>query len=416
MTARPPAPPDAGGAGPDRSTRPPLYKGLGREPFLRGVGHYAPVFATRIQQKDSTFYFASLNAREVLDRVRFVSRFHFEGEDIQAEAPADDDVGQFISKIERSDAAFQRPLKKRKIRDLVSFYESVSDQPAIPGTVLLVTRDTLRFTPREGNFGVLSEPGEKFDIIDGQHRLAALHFFGRRLNEQGKSGIMDNINVPALIFDGKSADHAAEMFVTINATQTRINRSHLVDLLEKVTLARPEEKFAAKLVKLLYEEHRSPLRYRINMLGGRSKQEKWILQSELYNEILKLAGGRDEKRKRAPFDRFDLRAERAFPFVASYLRAVEDAFGDTWGKREYQVTSAVALKAYFRILPRVMEDAQVMRRWEERGDAAAIVPKVAPFAELKEDLRTEGFFNRWPAKGQLERVRLIEKELAKRLG
>ncbi len=374
------------------------------------------MYATRIQQKDSTFYFAAFSAREVLDRVRFVSRFYFEGEEIQAEPPADDDVGHFISKIERSDAAFQRPLKKRKVRDLVAFYDSVSDQPAIPGTVLLATRESLRFQPKVENFGVLAEPLDRFDIVDGQHRLAALHFFGKRLEEGGKSGLMDNIHVPALIFDGKSVDHAAEMFVTINATQTRINRSHLVDLLEKVTLARPEEKFAAKLVKLLYEEHRSPLRYRVNMLGGRSKQEKWILQSELYNEILRLAGGKDgDKRRRAPLDRFEMKSERAFPFIAAYLRAVEDAFGAAWGAKDYQVTSAVALKAYVRVLPKVMEDTELLRRWEERGDAAAFVTKVSRFAELREALQTEGFFNRWPAKGQLERVRMIEKELVRRL-
>ena len=36
---------------------------------------------------------------------------------------------------------------------------------------------------------------------------------------------------------------------------------------------------------MLYSEGDSPLRYRINRLGGRSKQEKWILQAELFNEI-----------------------------------------------------------------------------------------------------------------------------------
>lgn len=49
-----------------------------------------------------------------------------------------------------------------------------------------------------------------------------------------------------------------------------------------------EKKFAARIVNHLYEETDSPLRYRINRLGGRSRQEKWILQSELFNEIHKV--------------------------------------------------------------------------------------------------------------------------------
>ena len=88
-----------------------------------------------------------------------------------------------------------------------------------------------------------------------------------------------------MIFDGKSEDFATEMFVTINSTPTRINKSHLVDLYERVSWAAPDRKLAARVVERLYSSGDSPLRYKINRLGGRSKAEKWILQAELFNEI-----------------------------------------------------------------------------------------------------------------------------------
>ena len=91
-----------------------------------------------------------------------------------------------------------------------------------------------------------------------------------------------------MIFDGKTGDFAAEMFVIINSTQTRINKSHLVDLLDRISRYDDKTRLAANLVKKLYEEDSSPLQYKINRLGGRSKQEKWILQAELFNEIKKL--------------------------------------------------------------------------------------------------------------------------------
>ena len=75
------------------------------------------------------------------------------------------------------------------------------------------------------------------------------------------------------------------MFVIINSTTTRINKSHLVDLYEQVSWAEPDRRFSALITDLMYSEADSPLRYRINRLGGRSKQEKWILQAELFNEI-----------------------------------------------------------------------------------------------------------------------------------
>lgn len=377
------------------------------------------MLATRIRQKDSTFYFVNFHARELLKRVRFVSRFHFEGETIEA-SHVDDPIAKFIGKIERSDKAFQRPLKRQKIRDLVRFYESVSQQPAIPGTILLITGETLNFRSAEegSNIGYLSEPSEPFDIVDGQHRVAGLHFFSRELEAKGQPGILDRIDVPTLIFDGKSADYAAEMFVTINATQTKINKSHLVDLLDKVTMATPQEKFAARLVQELYKDDRSPLQYRINLLGGRSKAEKWILQSELYNEIFRLVKAEDRLGRRRPsvFDReFDLRADRAAPFVVDYLRAVKRVFGDAWDNPEYEVTDSVCLKAYLRVLGQLADEGPVLDAWRRVRSEDAFVPKLRPWADFREDLRTEGFFTRFAAKGPVERVRMVQKELTRRL-
>ena len=37
------------------------------------------MLATRIRQKDGTFYFVSFKARDILSRVKFTSRFYFEG-------------------------------------------------------------------------------------------------------------------------------------------------------------------------------------------------------------------------------------------------------------------------------------------------------------------------------------------------
>src|SRR6266436_1700313 len=242
------------------------------------------MIATQIRQKDAIFYFASYGSEQLLTKVRFIRRFYDEGgESIQPEqVPEEDDVAQFIARIERSDKAFQRQLSRGKVRAIRNFYETAVTQPPIPGTVLLFTPQKLRFEPWEDGSGIgrLQDPEENFLIIDGQHRLAALQFYERTHPDDSK-----NISVPCVIFDGRSEDFATEMFVIINSTPTRINKSHLVDLYERVSWAEPDRRFAAHIVEMLYSESDSPLRYRINRLGGRSKQEKWILQAELYNEV-----------------------------------------------------------------------------------------------------------------------------------
>ena len=241
------------------------------------------MLGTQIRQKDGVFYFISYPAEDLLERVRFISRFYSEDDKIAAEEVAErDDVGRFISRIERTDKAFQRELSKQKVAAIENFYETAMTQPPIPGTVLLFTAETLKFDPVGSfeNVGNLEEPLGKYLIIDGQHRLAALHFYRQHHPEEAKT-----IAVPCIIFDGRSEDFATEMFVTINSTPTRINKSHLIDLYEKVSWGAPDKKFAAKLAERLYGEADSPLRYKINRLGGRSRQEKWILQAELYNEL-----------------------------------------------------------------------------------------------------------------------------------
>jgi len=206
------------------------------------------MLATRVLQKEGTFYFIAYKATELLDRVSFSSRYYFEGEQIDADEPGDDEVAKFIAGIEKSEKSFQRLLNRRKIGQIVNFYETAVSQPLIPGTILLFTDETLRFRRSDASdsVGFLSEPNGKYLVIDGQHRLAALHFFRQRHPEQ-----IDRIEVPCVLFDGKSADFATEMFVIINSTHTRINKSHLVDLYERVSWETPEKKFAAKLVHLV---------------------------------------------------------------------------------------------------------------------------------------------------------------------
>ena len=65
--------------------------------------------ATQIRQKDGVFYFASYPAKDLLGKVRFISRFYGEGEEISpSRISEDDDIAQFISRIER-----QRPRTQR---------------------------------------------------------------------------------------------------------------------------------------------------------------------------------------------------------------------------------------------------------------------------------------------------------------
>jgi DGQHR domain-containing protein len=366
------------------------------------------MIATQIRQKDAVFYFAAYPSEELLTKVRFISRFYDEGEEIKPESVAEeDDVAQFIARIERSEKAFQRGLSRSKVRAIRNFYETAISQPPIPGTVLLFTPQKLRFQSTEGldTMGHLQEPEEKFLIIDGQHRLAALNFYERTHPEEAKS-----IYVPCVIFDGRSDDFATEMFVIINSTPTRINKSHLVDLYERVSWAEPDRRFAARIVELLYSEGDSPLRYRINRLGGRSKQEKWILQAELFNEIHRWV--RQAWKKIEPEGADRRGAERYYAIVRDFLKSASQVFAEAWSNDNFMVTKPVTLKAIIRVCADLSaQDAEPaedrVERWQQR---------LAPWTERMREFRSEGFYERFAAKGQVERVARIHRELARAAG
>ncbi len=368
------------------------------------------MLATRIRQKDGMFYFVSFKARDILSRVRFTSRFYFEGETIEAEAGEDDPIAKFIGSVERSEKAFQRLLSRRKVRDIVNFYESAETQPAIPGSVLLFSEDVLKFRPlgQYQSIGDLEDPKSGFLIIDGQHRLAGLHFYGAR-----NSSMLDQIEVPCVIFDGKTGDFAAEMFVIINSTQTRINKSHLVDLLDRISRYDDETRLAAALVRKLYEEASSPLQYKINRLGGRSRQEKWILQAELFNEIKKLV----VQNEKLFMKDFRGKPERIFELIADYLKAVRSVMERVWGANDrYKFTSSVTLKALIRVLGDLLLREDIVEKWRESPSPKVFERVIASWGSLKDEFRNEGFYERFAAKGQIERVRVIEQRLLREIG
>jgi DGQHR domain-containing protein len=365
------------------------------------------MLATQIQQKDSSFYFVPYPAQDLLPRVQFMRRYYGEGEAIVGEPRGDDEISQFIGKIERSDKAFQRDLSRAKVRSILNFYEAAITQPPIPGAILLFTPERLTFEPlgQYQSVGNLTEPSGKYLIIDGQHRLAALHFYLKKNPHEGM-----RIRVPCVIFDGKSEDFAVEMFVIINSTPTRINKSHLVDLYEKIQWIDPKKRFASRLVDRLYRETDSPLRYRINRLGGRSRKDKWILQAELFNELHRWVEG-DPK---VGEGRTDAVLDQYYTLIRDYLKGCEKVFEGAWGNNErYMVTHAVVLKALIRLLRELSRDKNW---WQEEGRVERFVKKLSPLKNNLSLFSRDLFYEKFPAEGHVERIKVVLRKLREIVG
>jgi len=95
--------------------------------------------------------------------------------------------------------------------------------------------------------------------------------------------------------------------------------------------------------------------------------------------------------------------------VRDFLRAAEKAWGDAWGHASFMVTRPVTLKAMLRVCADLArEDAEPredrQKRWARR---------LGPWSDIARQFRVEGFYERFPAKGQVERVARIHRDLAR---
>src|SRR5204863_2375788 len=144
--------------------------------------------AMRLHQFGVPLYQAILGARDVDRLVRFevlsydAAAHGAQGGRKKAKSAPRVNWELLEKRIAASSEAYQRPIIRKKIGELVDYYTQCMETgnlPAIPGAVLLVADRRLEFTPTSSHrvLGVLEIPTEEGALraLDGQHRLLALH-------------------------------------------------------------------------------------------------------------------------------------------------------------------------------------------------------------------------------------------------
>jgi DGQHR domain-containing protein len=352
------------------------------------------VAAIRMQQFGVQFYQASLSASDIDKLVRFEVLSYGErtqpvrgGRKKGLPPPSKVNWDLLERRIAANEKAYQRQIIRKKIDELVQYYEQcrqARDLPSIPGAVIISCDETLRFEPASNGsaVGVLKVPEREgiLRAIDGQHRLLALHADIERFGGEA-------FTVPAVIFDRLPEDHVVQMFVTINAKHTRLNASHLVSLSGR-QLYRDESLAAAHdIVRALNDREDSPLYGEIKLLGvGRGR----VAQAPLAQELKKLFAAEAF----GPGRKADTFREESRRFFVNYLKQVAQLFNAAWNGRKYSIKSATALRAFIRVAPDVVR--RLDQEHADRADFRAIGRVIAPWGRRIGDLRfeTEGAWKR----------------------
>src|SRR5215471_14206823 len=352
----------------------------------------------RVKQFGVEFYQAGLSAKDIDRLVKFEVLGYSGGP--KNELPKKTRMNRsrvnwdmLEKRIGESEAAYQRPVIRRKIDELVAYYRECKDTatlPAIPGAVIITSEKRFTFTPVAGqhDLGLLQIPEEHgvLRVLDGQHRLLALH----ALSQAGENM---TIEVPAVLF------------VTINAKHTRLNPSHIISLAGRKLYPDANQALAHDVIRSLNEDDTSPLHGEIKMLGtGRGR----VSQAPLAEEIVDFLETVEKVGSSGKLQELRGGAKR---FFLNYIKALSTTFPAAWAGRKYSIKTGAALRAFIRAAPDVMARARELRR--DPFDLNAIREAIKPWGERLRDRRfeTEGEWKLKLAGGTRGTVEVLTREL-----
>ena len=192
--------------------------------------------------------------------------------------------------------------------------------------------------------------------------------------------------------------------MTINAKHTKLNPSHLVSLAGRRLY--PDRDLAAShdIIRALNETADSPLKGEIKLFGVGSGR---VAQAPLAEELkgiftaLDALGGRQSAHFRDASRRFFL----------NYFRQIARVFPRAWAGRKYSIKTAMALRAFLRVVPDVLR--AIRQAGGDPLDAHAIGRQLQPWGELIGDERfeTEGVWRQKLAGGTRGTVEMLAREL-----
>ncbi len=368
--------------------------------------------AHRVKQFGVEFFQASFSAKDIDRLVKFevLGYTGSNNHEPEAKPPRQHSTRARVNwemlekRIGQSEVAYQRPVIRRKIDELVAYYKDCKDAgtlPAIPGAVIITSEKRFTFTPMasQHDLGLLQIPEEHgvLRVLDGQHRLLALH----ALTQAGENL---GIEVPAVLFDRLDARQIVELFVTINAKHTRLNPSHIVSLAGRKLYPDPNQALAHDVIRSLNEDETSPLHGEIKMLGtGRGRVSQAPLAEEMVDflETVEKVGGAA---------RINEVRQNAKRFFLNYVKAIAGTFPTAWAGKKYSIKTGAALRAFIRVAPDVMARARALKR---DVDAAAVREAVKPWGTVLRDRRfeTEGEWRAKLAGGTRGTVEALTREL-----
>lgn len=275
-----------------------------------------------------------------------------------------------------NETGVQRPEKNNRIRE-ISEYCRDPDATFPTAIVVSVYNNKLQYCVLDDDNNTLTIDESQIvgQIIDGQHRLKGI----------AQSGNIDSFDIPVVFMFNMTPKENAYVFSIINSKQTKVNPSHIVDLLS-LTDERSPQKTAHEVAKALNTMPESPFYNRLKMLGYNApgQENATLSQGTFAAQLITLISKNPDEDARRIKRKEQLQADVTLPLRDYFIEGQDEIIL----KLMFNCFNAVR-----KVFPDEYRDSKQYVLWKTTGFSAIIksFPELYRAGERGHDL-TESFF------------------------
>lgn len=203
-------------------------------------------------------------------------------------------------------------------------------------------------------------------VIDGQHRIEGLRLAGAASEDSELS----EFNIPFVFMFDLSPEDMAKIFVTINSTQRKVDKSLISDLFA-LSSRRSPQRTCHLIAVAMNGKAKGPFYNGLKMLGRRVSGTEILSQGSFCKYLLKIISRKpeDDERKlysgqsleedeRAPLRKYFLnnKDEYILRIVTNYFEAVSSVFSKAWtdAPEKYLLRKTVGFSALIQLFIKIV--------------------------------------------------------------
>lgn len=219
---------------------------------------------------------------------------------------------------------------------------------------------------RKRRFGEIPDGQTVAVIVDGQHRIEGLRLAGAASEKSELSGF----NIPFVFMFDLSPEDMAKIFVTINSTQRKVDKSLISDLFG-LSSRRSPQRTCHLIAVALNNTEGGPFHNGLKMLGRRVSGTEILSQGSFSKYLLKLISRKpeDDERKlyngqipaedeKAPLRQYflDDKDEMILRIAENYFTAISSVFSKAWHEEpdKHMLRKTVGFSALIQLLIKIV--------------------------------------------------------------